>query len=634
MIFVIFSEAISDSIFERPWLTPCGGATLLALAANRIRRLYPDCGLLFVTPVGQGRHEIEAAALLGIQVRTTRSRSQVSGVREILAESAHDCVVLVPLFGGMPIVESLDSEILGRHTLSGADITLVTGVHEGLQWQVYNRRAISWLWDLFDPSLPHRLNDLVRAVQFAYGRTNTPIAINIQIVAISDHPVPQFTSRIPPRFLVGPMCDLAEAFAQGAGSDLRRRFSQTVLGEWPNLPPRVGTPYDPGVNPRVLFISASSAYSGAEESLVTLVSGLAGKNISCSAVISFDGLFARRMQAAGAVVYCPGADISQVSAQCFAFIEESISHSMADIVHLNDLNCAAVGCIARQRGIPVVQHIRLVCDSIQYAPSLEVASRFVAVSRYAATFLKSFVVSGDVESIHDPIDCVRFDPSTQCALDARREIGLATDAYVIACIARFTAGKNHKNLLHAFAAVRKEIDTAQLLLVGDADGDHEMTMILEISEALGLRIGADIVIIGFTDDIIRVHSAADVVVLCSYKEALGTSILEAMSMEKAVVISSGCGLSELVIDGINGRVVDPSSIHDLAEVLTDLRSKDIRSRLGQYARRTVMERVSLHTISDRIIDVYRNCEYMRSASGRDPSLKGIRQSNRILDEVG
>jgi glycosyltransferase involved in cell wall biosynthesis len=103
-----------------------------------------------------------------------------------------------------------------------------------------------------------------------------------------------------------------------------------------------------------------------------------------------------------------------------------------------------------------------------------------------------------------------------------------------------------------------------------------------------------------------VHGAADVMVLCSVREPLGNAILEAMSMERAVVTSNCIGLSELVQDRINGRLVNPTSTNEIADVLIELVSPSTRTALGKRARHFVVENLSCEKISAQIARMYRD----------------------------
>ncbi|MFN3866700.1 MAG: glycosyltransferase family 4 protein [Demequina sp.] len=80
---------------------------------------------------------------------------------------------------------------------------------------------------------------------------------------------------------------------------------------------------------------------------------------------------------------------------------------------------------------------------------------------------------------------------------------------------------------------------------------------------------------------------------------------EAMAMGKPVVVSSVAALTEIVSDGVNGRVFVKGDVESLAATLTHLvEDEDERSRLGAAGREWVVANRSWDTLSARIVDTY------------------------------
>jgi glycosyltransferase involved in cell wall biosynthesis len=80
-----------------------------------------------------------------------------------------------------------------------------------------------------------------------------------------------------------------------------------------------------------------------------------------------------------------------------------------------------------------------------------------------------------------------------------------------------------------------------------------------------------------------------------------TTLLEAMSMGKAVIVSGTEGLRGLVNDGETGLVVAPGDPAALRTAVVDLLADpEKRRRLGQAARRTAVEQYGLDLYVDRL----------------------------------
>jgi glycosyltransferase involved in cell wall biosynthesis len=85
-----------------------------------------------------------------------------------------------------------------------------------------------------------------------------------------------------------------------------------------------------------------------------------------------------------------------------------------------------------------------------------------------------------------------------------------------------------------------------------------------------------------------------------------TTLLEAMAMGKAVIVTRTTGQRDVIADGSNGLYVPPGNALALRDAIVHLLSHpDEAVRLGVNARRTVESRMSLDSWADRIAEVVR-----------------------------
>ena len=109
------------------------------------------------------------------------------------------------------------------------------------------------------------------------------------------------------------------------------------------------------------------------------------------------------------------------------------------------------------------------------------------------------------------------------------------------------------------------------------------------------------------EEVIAAYRAADLFVLASRvaadgdRDGLPNVLLEAGALELAVVASKITGVSELVEDGLNGRLVPPDDPAALAAALAALiRDPAARLRLGRAGRRRVLEQFATEPGIDRL----------------------------------
>jgi glycosyltransferase involved in cell wall biosynthesis len=101
------------------------------------------------------------------------------------------------------------------------------------------------------------------------------------------------------------------------------------------------------------------------------------------------------------------------------------------------------------------------------------------------------------------------------------------------------------------------------------------------------------------EEVARILGEHDIFVLPSLYEPLARMLQEAMATGLAVVGTDAWGTREVLVEGVNGLTFQPGDAEELAQQLARLvDDPDLRRRLGEAARQTVLERFTL----DRMVD--------------------------------
>lgn len=144
--------------------------------------------------------------------------------------------------------------------------------------------------------------------------------------------------------------------------------------------------------------------------------------------------------------------------------------------------------------------------------------------------------------------------------------------------------KGGEALLEAFALVRAQVPDATLTLVG--------TSYAVPSE--GLPDGVEV--LGRVRDraeLTRLYERSAVLAIPSTFDPLPLVVLEAMAHARPVVATRQCGVPEMVLDGVTGRLVEPGAglVPQLAAELVDLlRRPEQAAALGRAGRAAVERR--------------------------------------------
>ncbi len=163
--------------------------------------------------------------------------------------------------------------------------------------------------------------------------------------------------------------------------------------------------------------------------------------------------------------------------------------------------------------------------------------------------------------------------------------GITSGEKIILVVARMDRIKGHDVVINALTNVLKTIPNTKLVFVGNGSFSsshrgglgHPKGMIwrehLE-KIAVELNIRKNIIFTGYLPDrLVRAaYKRCDVAVLPSVKEGFGLVVVEAWLYKKPVVVSSGAGVSELVINGTNGYIFPSGKAVELAKKIKCLLS--------------------------------------------------------------
>lgn len=208
-----------------------------------------------------------------------------------------------------------------------------------------------------------------------------------------------------------------------------------------------------------------------------------------------------------------------------------------------------------------------------------------------------------VSLIHNGIDAKKFlkDFSEKEKDDLKDRFGIRRDHSVIGTIARFTPDKGHDVLLYALYKILQEKPNVQLLLVGDG---KERAKIVDIAQRLGLS--EKVIFVKPQINTAAVLAVMDIFMFTPRRrEGLGIVLLEAMASGKAVIATKVGGIPNVVKDGVNGFLVEPSRPELLVDpVLRLLRDKELYKKMSQAGREIVVQKFSIDGMVDRVYQMY------------------------------
>lgn len=213
----------------------------------------------------------------------------------------------------------------------------------------------------------------------------------------------------------------------------------------------------------------------------------------------------------------------------------------------------------------------------------------------------------------------RFRPaeSVEERTELRRQLGLADRPTLIFVGALIRRKQPHLLLLALARLIREGLD-CQLVLVGPPDEpDYEM----ELNEIIRKENLKDhVALVGFTQQIELYHRAADLFSLPAINEGMPAALVEAMSSGLPSLGTPISGISDLIHDGENGRII--RDVDSLVEAWTDyLKNPGMIVEHGQRCRAEILETYSAETVLNAYLKLFR-CVIDGRAACEASTLKG------------
>jgi glycosyltransferase involved in cell wall biosynthesis len=279
-----------------------------------------------------------------------------------------------------------------------------------------------------------------------------------------------------------------------------------------------------------------------------------------------------------------------------------------DLVHLNCLVYAPVAygyAAARLRDVPVVTtpHAHAeqeVTYGLDYQRAVLRGSDHILADTVAE---RAFLMREGLDGRHittagtglRPEDFAHQDPT-----QARRQLGVPEDAFVLLFLGRKAEYKGFDLVLEAFRALRPDHPRLWMVAAGPDT---------EFSKSL---LGREPALPGFlnlgpvTEETkLAALNACDCLVLPSGGEAFGIVFLEAWIVGKPVIGARTLAVSTVIDDGQDGFLVAPGDVYNLVACLARLlEDPDLGRQMGARGRAKVLSRYTVPLITDVVEGTY------------------------------
>lgn len=166
-------------------------------------------------------------------------------------------------------------------------------------------------------------------------------------------------------------------------------------------------------------------------------------------------------------------------------------------------------------------------------------------------------------------------------------------------IARLLKDKGIVEYVDAARIVKRSYPSIRFNLLGPLDSNPAAISTTQISEWEDEGV---ITYLGEASDVRPMITACSVYVLPSYAEGTPRTVLEAMSIGRAVITTDASGCRETVIDGVNGFLVPTRDASVLAvAMLKFIEDPELIQRMGKKGRSLAKEKFDVHKVNAVIL---------------------------------
>lgn len=111
--------------------------------------------------------------------------------------------------------------------------------------------------------------------------------------------------------------------------------------------------------------------------------------------------------------------------------------------------------------------------------------------------------------------------------------------------------------------------------------------------------------LGFRNDVSDIISKSNIVALPSYREGLPKFLLEGAACSRAIVTTDVPGCRDVVSNNVNGFLVQPKNVAQLADALEQLiNDKKLRQKFGKAGRKIVENKFSEEIVIEKTMNLY------------------------------
>ena len=355
-----------------------------------------------------------------------------------------------------------------------------------------------------------------------------------------------------------------------------------------------------------VHIDTARTWRGGQQQVLLTVLGLRGRGHRAVLVAHPEGELFRRASE-GADLF-PLAPMNEIDLAAAWKLSKIVRRWKPQIVHAHDPHAVTMAALGLSFGAPDPRPKLIASRRVDFHLQSHTFSQwkyrqvdgFIAASHAIKDILvQDRIPAGRIEIVHDGIDVDKI--QNRPALDLHAEYWLPHGVPVMVNVGALVGHKGQRYLIDAMPMVLREVPEAHLVIFGE--GELRPQLERQIKQ---LSLAKRVLLPGFREDVLSLMKTADLFVMSSITEGLGSAVLDAMAMGHAVVGTTAGGIPEAVVPGETGELVEPADPKALAAAIVALlKNPDRRRACGEAGRDRVAAQFGVDRLVEGTFECYR-----------------------------
>jgi len=366
----------------------------------------------------------------------------------------------------------------------------------------------------------------------------------------------------------------------------------------------------------ILFFSSKGEFTGGgQKSIFYLLERLNKEKYQPFLITQTDGKLVEMVRECGIeteIVSLPSLRPWNFISMCRIMkrLKEILKLKKIHLIHTESSRSALYfGFIKKFLKIPLILHARVsIKEPYLYEKLIyNLSSKIIAVSNSAKCRYANFVNNENkVQVIYNAVNLEEFNPE-KIVSNFKEEIGI-TNEILVGIIGLIIPWKGQVDFIYAAKDVLEKKSKVKFVIVGKNYNNYQEHL-EKLCKSLGIE--NKVIFIDHRDNIKEVIFSFDILVNASKfdvrygSEGFSRIIIEAMALEKAVIVSNVGGNVEAIVDGVSGILFPQGDSTFLANAMLELiQDENKRTTMGKAARQRVEEMFSLEIQIKKIEELY------------------------------